>query len=963
MVEKNENREWALRKELADIKASSEALREEILQAKEALKNETGGAETLKEKKVPTEEGALIEADFIDSTKNKTEDAEILPPEDEKPQTEEASVNTTEGTENKSEEKTEEPPQAPTPGESINDPTLKTPEATKTSAEYKLNKPKTIRELGENIRDMRRSKPRGFLLKNETNLRQTGQTEAIKTDTEKEITAFIATYGLESLLPPGFNELSIGQKLLVIRSTEKRIVDLAKGDAQTQYSKDVALKGKIKGALTTMFLKDRNIHRFEVEAFKKIKGSKEGQLLVSENLRILTSNNKNVEVVIRKDGTPEIIFISPDQESYNASERIKINEFNALANEFRDMPYEWGQSKGKNKKRYDEVKAKYQLAVNGVVKMEVHGKKKDRAEVMIDMLQMDKIIKIEQLINTHPEVEAALDRMSKGDPEERRKLVANALNTLAGGKGWTNKLIFGGSFIARGSLAFLGSFSLIPVVAVGTAVGGVRGWARGKNELIENKKRGRYGIKNKIYDKEDKVHTENSMSFGAENLADKLEKLIEKAQDPSISKKDLSKILGSLSARINYTQSKIEGGEVNFGLAENSLVNQYKLISALNDAIVLNGLYETKNNELDQRLKSFSDFWARDLKVRQKEFITEKIKQGAEIGFMASSLGWTVRHVLSYFHILEQGVGDHATEVAREMQPKDLPVPAITHPVDTIKIPHDTLATDSAQMKVPEKLMVEPNSATTPPQNLVAPTPKASTEELIQKARSQVEQAMSPQKETQIDVDNIILPGKPPVGDVFTETHEHIDNIPEPTIKLDPLHDTLNMKVAGESDVIITRQTPDGNNVIFGASHTEVSHPAEHFDPTHDDRPSGQNVTYGPVRNYNYTEPFVSPQIMQEASRISEQNLHHIFPDNMAREWNTIGPSSANQILEISPEMAEEKGLTNLQAYMHRLEEVTGLEPKGRSLFNWKPETVSDFFKRATEWAARNNKLEDIRIL
>ena len=74
--------------------------------------------------------------------------------------------------------------------------------------------------------------------------RKKGERESTKNPPEEEVNDFLAEMNLEPMLPFEFHKLSETQKLKVIRDLKRRVVDIVKADAQTQYSE--AIKERVK---------------------------------------------------------------------------------------------------------------------------------------------------------------------------------------------------------------------------------------------------------------------------------------------------------------------------------------------------------------------------------------------------------------------------------------------------------------------------------------------------------------------------------------------------------------------------------------------------------------------------------------------------------------------------------------------------------------------------------------------
>src|SRR3989338_4140679 len=93
---------------------------------------------------------------------------------------------------------------------------------------------------------------------------------------KEEVEAFVAEFGLSPLLPSEFEGLNEAQKLKVIRDLKRRIVDIVKSDAQTQYSEDLKGKSVIK-SIASSIIKESNVKNLEKKAFEELRNTDEGK--------------------------------------------------------------------------------------------------------------------------------------------------------------------------------------------------------------------------------------------------------------------------------------------------------------------------------------------------------------------------------------------------------------------------------------------------------------------------------------------------------------------------------------------------------------------------------------------------------------------------------------------------------------------------------------------------------------
>lgn len=505
---------------------------------------------------------------------------------------------------------------------------------------------------------------------------------------EEQVKDFIAEFDLESALPPEFKNLKEGQQLKVVQALKHRIVDLVKSDAQTQYSEDLKEKGKI-ATIRASLNKESGLKTFEAKAFTAIRDTDEGKKLIAENLAQLTEMTRGVDVSV-VNGKPEIIFFNPDDFA-DPIEKSSIVAFNMAANKFREVPDEWGQEAQKgskwnpeiikgNRTKYEQAKKEYEDARNEV--LEIEKKKNGEKVALTNMLILDNMVQMEQLINTHPEFEAELIRLSKDT-----SIMAQAKDAWnLGGKGRNNKFIFAGGFAARTLVRGTALFSSTSIVTwlaastIGAVVGGIKGRIKGKETLTERQQQARHGQKD--------TSKERVATTDVTHLNKRLEDLIKEIENPSattraaeefevetesgtISKKKIegktssaeenqAKALSMLAARIEHTRGKIEEGQVNYGDAKSELVNQFNLLKTLNKALVLQETMSGKNNaELKKRIDGLLSIQGENIAEKtseaQRKFKNKQMLKGAAIGATAATAGYVVRWL-----------GDHVSGWMRE---------------------------------------------------------------------------------------------------------------------------------------------------------------------------------------------------------------------------------------------------------------------------------------------------------
>ncbi len=489
---------------------------------------------------------------------------------------------------------------------------------------------------------------------------------------QEQVADFVAKFDLESLLPAEFGRLEEAQKLKVIQDLKRRIVDIVKSDAQTQYSEGLKEKPLAKSVVNSIvfspvvnsIFRETDLKDLEKKVFEKLKDSFEGRELIRKDLEIICKRVSAQKVEQNSTGEAFVFYL--DNELHTPEEAT----FNSKANEFAKIPYEWGQEGGgKHKKVYGKARAEYQKAREELLRIAGTKSPEERERTLLTLLEADNAVLMEQLLNTHPEFEEALDDFGKSaGGKEIIKTGWNFLQTLTGGKNTTNKLIaaggFGARMLARGAAVTSGTTIITAIAApiIGGAVGGLRGRIRANETLDEKLKGARHGKKDES--------KEAANTVSAENLSKRLEDLIRayeqeptmwfrggdqegevlladgKAVDRKESKLVSHNRIDQLKRRIEFTRSKIEAGLVDFGDAKKALNNQYKLIENLNRALVIGAtLEDTTRKDIDARLEQFLSYKHDNIIAAQNAFIKKQMWKGVAMGAGFATAGYTLRYV------------------------------------------------------------------------------------------------------------------------------------------------------------------------------------------------------------------------------------------------------------------------------------------------------------------------------
>lgn len=488
-----------------------------------------------------------------------------------------------------------------------------------------------------------------------------------KLSASEMVNRFLNEYSLAGKEPKEFERLSEYQKLFVVQNLKKRIVDIVKNDTETQYSEYLKEKlsseippngmlRKIAAGINSARInmieglkKESELKNLESEALKGLMNTETGKNLVAQDFEILIKGAIDKKITYREDeGKFFVLHLTPnDIKDCTPEEGEAVFKFNEVANKFREMPYEWGQENktilGGNKRKYEKAKKEYEKARIEILNIKAtrDNSPQDREESLLEISAIDSTIKMEQLLNTHPEFQREFDRLSEtASTKEGWKTFGKFLNTFSG-KNWTNRgLIFAGAGIRMGAKGaalasnMTGMTALITPI-VGGFIGSMRGKIRGKETIKGKEKDARYG--KQINDPEIQKVSD------AENLTERMDTMILALENAS-TEEEKQGYLDQVMRRIEFTKGKIEMGLVNFGDTKSTLGNQYNLIDSLNRAIVASSSLEnTTRKDIDQRLSAFLLNKKEKVDEAQSKFIKKQMLKGAAIGAGFATFGYAAR--------------------------------------------------------------------------------------------------------------------------------------------------------------------------------------------------------------------------------------------------------------------------------------------------------------------------------
>lgn len=473
-----------------------------------------------------------------------------------------------------------------------------------------------------------------------------------------------------------FGELSEAQKFLIIEQFLQFKFDIIREDTQREFVDDTQKKiSEVKDGKSWFGRQISKIKKGWVSAKQSIK--KEFKLASSEKsktndflrndlteadvetLKILADRAKNsdFDLEFSESGKINVLYAGKwDNYKLTPENQELIYEFNKIANEFANMSYEWSLDTAKNGQR-KEYESKQKEFLNLYTQLCGLAKNKGNADFASDEFggKLNQNIKLNQYIIQNQDIERQIKKSS---------------NQIVWLRAFKNEFISKAPWSVAGAasrmLAMTGIGLIGGLIGAGT-IGAIRSREMGKKDLSQVDKNARRGIKdtkmknvvdversgkdviykrdesgNVIVDKEGRPIIDQEKEFTT-GLASKIDKLIERINSEENEEKK-SELIRMLQNRIDYTESKINAGLVNFGDKENRLLNQYKIMHSLSVAKAI-GHYQNynkyKKNEVNKRLEQLLLMKEEDIKNDRDKFLFNRARNGAimSAGFFFAGYG------------------------------------------------------------------------------------------------------------------------------------------------------------------------------------------------------------------------------------------------------------------------------------------------------------------------------------
>jgi len=488
--------------------------------------------------------------------------------------------------------------------------------------------------------------------------------EALPTE-KKEIPGDIATqyaerFGiqkedLEKI--EGFGELSRGQQKMVLENLQQLTIGKIHEEAIDGHKAALAGARENTTILSSKFLgkvwvgvKDSFTKQFDV-------ANREKQLAASiqqggidghrASLEQMVSGMKNLGPEVKETpyGGLEVQYIDTKGMSPELS---KIAEsFNSEGTKYSQIPYEWSLESASPGQREEFMKAKeaYERARGELMSGWTEGE----GERAAAMAKSESMIEMQRFMQTCPD---AAEELRSIEDQNAWKAALKSVGTERGA-------YFALGMVGRTALAGMLGVVAAPVVAA--VSGGIRGWKRTGDALLEQDVSQRAG---KLEEgSEDADGTRKNMidatrevpedAKGYRGSIEKIDGIITKLRGAEDSDRDTGALAEALRRRMDYTKKKISEGKMVFGGAEERLGNQYALMRSLAEAEAIlssQGAADENGDKIAQRLEKMLAKKDEDIAdARFKKKIHQAVRAGV-IGAGFAGLGAVARDVVGWMN-------------------------------------------------------------------------------------------------------------------------------------------------------------------------------------------------------------------------------------------------------------------------------------------------------------------------
>ena len=428
----------------------------------------------------------------------------------------------------------------------------------------------------------------------------------------------------------GFDELSPGQQLLALENLKQVTLKEIHGEGLAK-SKEQITNAKFLGRIWKGISKKYQIAKIEKSTAKEIKegGIKFHKKTLEQLSRGMKANGPEVRM---KGGHLEIQYAP-----------VFFKDFNETATKFSRIPDEWSKETAskEEQEKYKQAKEKYEQEKKDILNFKAEQIGEEYAAIYMNSIESNIILN--QLLNTHPEVEKQLKKI------EDEKVWKKVLKDIVTERG----IYAGAGFLTRtATISMIGMIGA-PLAAAG--MGGFMARKRAKETLKEREIMAREGEEDKSKEAKDFVDAE----YLHESIDFLIDELILEKESLDVGKKE--EMIRSLKFHIEDAQNKIKDGTVNYGKKDVRLFNQYELIEKISSGISLfeylgSGTeYKEKYEKDIETIDGFLEKQDKEISDAKKKYIRNQIIRGAIMGAGFATAGYAIRHFAGEFGLFGGG--------------------------------------------------------------------------------------------------------------------------------------------------------------------------------------------------------------------------------------------------------------------------------------------------------------------
>ncbi len=511
----------------------------------------------------------------------------------------------------------------------------------------------------------------------------------IDAEVEKVVTSEFAKFKItpEEIAQhiPEFETLTPGQKLLVAENFEKVVIseikanavekfkaetehlDIAPHQEKDKLSKFLHVAGQViskpknlrilgKNIVRNMF-KSVNIAQHEKEAAEEIQGAgiEKHKDALQEFVRGTKALNQSVTVL---EGGETVINFGEGFGNKVPSALLK--EFNTKANKLANIPLDWEEKNASvlQKRAITQARKEFEEMRNSLLTSnDVALSEKDR---QIFLAQAENSVKMQQMLSSTGPREA-FEKIAEQSSWRRgfgKILSGTGIKYVAGG--YAGRLALKGLASVTAISTFGLSYLALPIFA--SYLGRARAKGRAMQTLQEQHTEAKRG---KIIEGVGETNIVNGQlqAVRLENILERISKA-EAAGDQS----KVERLSQELKNRFDYIERKMQEGRITFAdfvkkgelekeelkgkqetaaELQNRLKNQYAFSTLMYEAAGAIAVRGAEGNaELERRLKTLLDKSETKISAKEKAYIQEQMKNGAQMAFVGSTLGAALADII-----------------------------------------------------------------------------------------------------------------------------------------------------------------------------------------------------------------------------------------------------------------------------------------------------------------------------